>query len=186
MSAVRPETGPQVRGDHCLRILGVVPQRNGLSRRDGQVGNDAVGLGLWEADLRLATDQGGQPVSWGGARRRCPADSGPRLRGGPVDRHPAGPAQVLVFHVRGRWSSRSGSGRCPVPSISGERCGARTLDRPVRLMRAISRPRPAAALGRQDLAGSETRLSAAAEPPPPQPEMRFSKSQPKSARPRKY
>jgi hypothetical protein len=35
-----------------LSILGDVPQRNGLSRMDGRVRNDDVGLGLWSADLR--------------------------------------------------------------------------------------------------------------------------------------
>jgi hypothetical protein len=67
-----------------LSILGDVPQRNGLSRRDGQVRNDAVGLDLWSADLRSATDQAEQPLSW--ERRQegdLAADSGPRLVGRP-------------------------------------------------------------------------------------------------------
>jgi hypothetical protein len=47
-----------------LSILGDVPQRNGLRRMDGQVREGDVGLGLWSDDLRSATDQGEQPVSW--------------------------------------------------------------------------------------------------------------------------
>jgi hypothetical protein len=58
------KTCPSGEGRRRLSILGDVPQRNDLSRMDGQVRNDDVGLGLWSADLRSATDQGGQPVSW--------------------------------------------------------------------------------------------------------------------------
>jgi len=51
-----------------LSVLGVVPQRNGLRRMDGQVRNDAVGLGWWEADLRQPQTRVGSPSA--GERRQ--------------------------------------------------------------------------------------------------------------------
>ena len=113
VSAVRPRVGgptktcPSGGGRRRLSIRGDVPQRNGLSGMDGQVRNDAVGLGLWSADLRSA--RVGSPSAGSGARRRLPADRGPRLLGRPSRAAVDAPLLVLV----GGWcGGRRVSGSC--------------------------------------------------------------------------